>query len=106
MPHSNDHQPNPSPPEELTLDRATLEKLLAHATSVARIVGHSDALAAGPIADHVDAIVHELSELLGNHHLLAAPVPSVRPSYDDDEYTQARSCSALPPRKQLAEGAQ
>jgi hypothetical protein len=91
---------------ELTIDRATLEKLLRHATSAARIVGHSDALTAGPLVDHVDAIVHELSELLGNPHLIAAPVPSARPSYDDDEPTEVRPCPALRPRKQLAEGVQ
>jgi len=89
---------------KLTFDRPTLEKLLRHATEAARIVGHSDALAAGPLADHVDAIVHELSELLGNLHLLAAPVPSARPSYDDDELAEVRSCPALPAHEQLAEG--
>jgi hypothetical protein len=69
----------------LTLDRAILEKLLAHAAAAARIVGHlEDAPAIGPLADHVDAIVHELSELLGEPHRIAAPVPSARPAFDDD----------------------
>jgi len=86
---------------QLNLARSTLEKLLAHAASAARIVGHLDAPAIEPLADHIDAIVHELSELLGNPH----PVPSAVPSYDDDEPTEVRSCPALPPR-QLAGGAQ
>ena len=79
---------------QLSLDIAVLETLLKHAASAARIVGHSDALAAGPLADHVDAIVHELSELLGNPHLIAAPVPSARPSYDDDEPTEIHERTA------------
>jgi len=94
---------------QLTLDRAILDTLLKHAMSAARLVGSIDdgdggALAVGPLADDIDAIVHELSELLGNPHLIAAPVPSARPTYDDDEPTRVRSCPALPPRKQLAEG--
>jgi hypothetical protein len=80
-------------PMKFAIERITLEKLLGHATSSARIVGHSDAFAAGPLGDHIDAIVNELSELLGNSH----PVPSVRTSYDD-ESTEVRPCPALPPR--------
>jgi hypothetical protein len=67
---------------KLAIERTTLEKLLAHATSAARIVGHLDgAIAAGPLADHVDAIVHELTELLGNPHLIDAPAPSARSTF-------------------------
>jgi hypothetical protein len=66
---------------ELTLDRSILVDVLAHATSAARIVGHLDAPAIEPLADHIDAIVHELSELLGNPHLITAPVPSARPTF-------------------------
>jgi hypothetical protein len=40
--------------------------LLAHAASAARLVGHIDTIAVGPLADHIDAIVHEISELLGS----------------------------------------
>jgi hypothetical protein len=62
-------------PEPILVD------LLAHAASAARIVGHlDDSIAVGPLADHVDAIVHELSELLGNPHVIAAPVPSTQAS--------------------------
>jgi hypothetical protein len=63
----------PEPSNLITIERSILEKLLGHATSAARIVGHSDALAAGPLADHVDALVHELTELLGDPALRARP---------------------------------
>jgi len=65
----------------LAVDRATLERLRAHAASAARLIGHIDALATGPLADHVDALAHELGELLGNPHLIAVPVPSARSSF-------------------------
>ena len=65
----------------ITLDRATLERLRAHAVAAARLIGHIDALANGPLADHVDTIAHELGELLGNPHLIAAPVPSARSTF-------------------------
>jgi hypothetical protein len=85
---------------QLTLDRAILERLLEHASSSARLVGFVReggpeggpeggleggllrALAVGPLDDHVDAIVHILSELLGHPHLIDAPVPSARSSFD------------------------
>jgi hypothetical protein len=68
-------------PPSVTIDRTTLVDLLGHATSAARLVGHlDDALAVEPLADHVDAIVHELSELLGNRDVIAAPLPSARAS--------------------------
>jgi len=54
---------------QITIDRATLERLHAHAFSAARFVGHIDALATGPLADHIDALAPELGELLGNPHL-------------------------------------
>jgi len=66
---------------QLTIDRATLERLHAHAASASRLIGHIDALATGPLADHVDALAHELGELLGNPHLIAAPVPSARSTF-------------------------
>jgi hypothetical protein len=61
--------------------RSSLEGLLGHAASAARIIGHSDVLTAEPLADHIDAIVHELTELLGEPHLIAAPVPSTRSTF-------------------------
>lgn len=61
--------------------RSTLEKLLNHAESAAHLVGHlDDPIAAGPLADHVDAIVHELTELLGDP---AARVPRARQAIID-----------------------
>jgi hypothetical protein len=71
---------------KITLDRSTLETLLNHATSAAQLVGHlDDAIAAGPLGDHVDAIAHGLTELLGDRHKLAAPeavAPADRVAYD------------------------
>lgn len=59
---------------KLTVDRSTLEKLLNHAASAAHFVGHLDgAIPAGPLGDHVDAVVHGLTELLDDPHTLAAP---------------------------------
>jgi hypothetical protein len=70
-----------TPDEKLTLNKSILEKLFGHAAAAARIIGHlDDTIAVGPLADHVDAIVHDLSELLGNPHLIAAPVPSTQAS--------------------------
>jgi hypothetical protein len=71
---------------KITLDRSTLDKLLNHAASAACLVGHiDDAIAAGPLADHVDAIVHDLTELLGDPRTLAAPdavAPDSRVAHD------------------------
>jgi hypothetical protein len=67
---------------KLNIDVETLRTLLAHAISAARIVGHlDDAIASGPLGDHVDAIAHKLAELLGDPHLIAAPVPSARSTF-------------------------
>lgn len=60
---------------QLTLDRSTVEKLLDHAAMAAHLVGHLDG-AAPPelihqLGDHVDAIAHELAELLGAPSSLA-----------------------------------
>ena len=61
-------QPNLLVPGDVLAD------LLAHAASAARLIGHLDgAIAAGPLGDHIDALVHELTELLGGP-LLATPV--------------------------------
>jgi hypothetical protein len=78
---------------QLTLDSATLETLLKHAASASRLVGYIDdsvngALAVGPLADRIDAIVHTLSELLGNPGLIAAPVPSARSTFAPHVVTQ------------------
>jgi cytochrome P450 len=57
---------------------------LQHATSAARIAGSIDDVPIGPLADLIDAIAHELREVLGNPHLIAAPVPSARSSFVPD----------------------
>jgi hypothetical protein len=94
---------------QLTLDRAILERLLKHASSSARLVGFVigggpegglergllRALAAGPLDDHIDAIVHILSGLLGHPHLIDAPVPSARSSFVPDVVPWSDSASTL-----------
>jgi hypothetical protein len=56
---------------------AILERLLKHAVSATRLVGSIDdgvgGTLAGPLFEEIDAITHELSELLGSPHRLAAP---------------------------------
>jgi hypothetical protein len=73
---------------QLTLDRTTLEKLLYHAAFAAHLVGHLDD---NPhrdlitqLGDHVDAIAHELAELLGDPQAVApdAAAPADRPAHD------------------------
>jgi len=61
----------------ITIDVATLQGILHHAASAARLVGHlDDANSDGPLGDHLDGIVHKLTELLGDPHTLTAPAPS------------------------------
>ena len=73
---------------QLTLDRATLETILERATSAARLVGYIDEPAVDgfvrPLADNIDEIVHTVTELLGNPHLIAAPGPSARSRFAPD----------------------
>ena len=58
---------------KIALDITVLDALLKHATSAARRVGHIGHSVVGPLAGDIDAIVHELSELLG--HALQVPKP-------------------------------
>ena len=74
---SNGTNPGTSP-SKLTVDRSILEELLQNATSADRIAGSIDDPTIYPLADYLDAIVHELRELLGNPHLIVAPVPNAR----------------------------
>lgn len=72
---------NPRDAWKLALDSTVLETLLEHAASAARLVGHIDegvngTLPLGQLADEIDAIVHQLSELLGNPHWVAVPASS------------------------------
>lgn len=74
---------------QFIVDRAFLEKLHTRASAASRLVGYIDdsvdgASAAGPLAEEIDAIVHELSELLGNPHLIVAQVIA----FPDDEPTK------------------
>jgi len=63
--------------------KTVLLELLKHAASAARILGHlGDAIAAGPLAEHVDAIVHGLTELLGDPHALAGPDGAASGAHD------------------------
>lgn len=54
----------------LPMERFVLEKLLDHATAAACLAGHLDDcredLLVGLLPDHIDAIAHELNELLGD----------------------------------------
>jgi len=63
--------------ERLTVARSVLANLLHHAAFAAHLVGHLDDNAHAElirqIGDHVDAIAHELAELLGDPGALAAP---------------------------------
>ena len=57
--------------QQVTVDSAVLHEVLAHASSAARLVSYLDersdaALVVGPLSDDIDAIVHELCELLGS----------------------------------------
>jgi len=65
---------------QLILDSALLEHLLERAATASRLVGHIDeragATLVGPLADSIDEIVHVLSELRGNPHVVVASVPS------------------------------
>jgi hypothetical protein len=78
----------PGPRNLIPIERTALADLLAHAASAARLVGHIDAPAVEPLADHIDAIVHELTELLGDPHVIAAPVPSARSTFGADVVTE------------------
>jgi hypothetical protein len=59
------------------VSKATVEKLLYHAAFAAHLTGHLDDDAhrelIRQLGDHVDTIVHELTELLGDPGPLAAP---------------------------------
>lgn len=61
----------------ISVDARTLSKLLRHAASASRLVGHLDdsdrGSLVGQLADLVDAITHELSEMLGAPRASAGP---------------------------------
>jgi hypothetical protein len=95
---------------QITLDRAILEKLREHASSAAHFAGHIEgAIAVGPLADHVDEIVHTLSELLDKPQVIAAPVPSAcatsTPAVDVPEHVSPERALANHPRRHRRLGA-
>lgn len=61
---------------KLILDRTTLENLLHHAARAAQLVGHLDDCAGpelvDPLGDHLDAVVHGLTEVLSGSRAFAA----------------------------------
>ncbi|HEU4732061.1 MAG TPA: hypothetical protein VFT22_29400 [Kofleriaceae bacterium] len=63
--------------EPVVVSRATVERLLHHATFAAHLVGHLDDTAQPALihqlGDHVDTIAHELAALLGDPHALIGP---------------------------------
>lgn len=85
-PASDNDSDDPAGLELVAVPKSTLEKLLRHAESAAQFVGHLDgAIAAGPLGDHVDAIVHRLTEILGEARTLAehdAAAPGDRTAHD------------------------
>jgi len=57
---------------EPTIPQAMLAAPLGHATEAARLVGHLDGPIAELLSDHIDTIVHQLTELLGDPRTLNA----------------------------------
>ena len=84
-------------PSMLPISRSVLVELFARASSAARIVddldGRAGSNAVERLAGHIEAIVHELGELIGAYHLTVEPLPS------DEAPTQ--STVTLPPVDEL-----
>ena len=79
---------------QLTIERAVFEMLLKRAVSAARRIryiedGVHGALDVDLLADDIDAIIHELTESLGNPHLIAASVPDACSTFGADDVTRA-----------------
>jgi hypothetical protein len=59
----------------ITLEGDILEKILNHAAFAAHLVGHLDAHArrdlVDQLGDHVDAVIHSLTEILGDPRALS-----------------------------------
>jgi hypothetical protein len=76
----------------LRVPRLVLIDLLAHASSGARIVGHLDDRDRSPgveqLSDHVDALVHGLSEVLGSHGVTEEPEQAEEETNEVDELRQ------------------
>jgi hypothetical protein len=70
----------------MQIDTEILETILIHATSASRLAGRiadaSDrAIVIDALTASIDEIVHELSDLLGNPHPIAAAVPRARSTF-------------------------
>ena len=70
---------------QLIVDRAILEMLHKRAASVAYRASY---IADAELADEVDAIAHELSELLGNPHLRLGAIPDACSWFEADDVTR------------------
>jgi hypothetical protein len=80
-------------PMQIIIDIEILESILIHATSASRLAGCiNDAsdreIVIDTIAVSIDAIVRTLAGLLGNPHVIAAPVPSARSTFGADVVTE------------------
>jgi hypothetical protein len=71
---------SPKPSPSLHVSKLAVVDLLAHASSAAHIAGHLDdrdgSTALVQLSDHVDALVHGLSELLGDDRRSAKAAPT------------------------------
>ena len=79
---------------QLIIERLVLEMLLKRAMSASRRIRCIEDGVHGPLdvdllADDIDAIVHELTESLGNPHLIAASVPGACSTFGADDVTRA-----------------
>ena len=84
---------------QLILDRAILEQLRERAATASQLVGHMDERAGAThvesLADSIDEIVHVLSELLGNPHVVVSDVPGVPCAAPAALATEATPVAAL-----------
>jgi hypothetical protein len=71
---------SPKPSPSLHIPKLAVVDLLAHASSAARIAGHLDDCAGSTtfvqLSEHVDALVHGLSELLSDDRRSAKAAPA------------------------------
>ncbi len=84
---------------QLIVDRAILEMLHKRAASVAYRASY---IADAELADEVDAIAHELSELLGDPHLRVGAIPDARPWFEADDVTRGGSAAFVKPEAPAA----
>jgi hypothetical protein len=84
----------------MAVPKATLKELLQHAAFAAHLVGHLDddahADLIGQLGDHVDAIAHDLTEILGDPRALA--------EHDDDAPDDRAPHDGIPALASSVEG--